>query len=88
MSRALLNNLMWGCLIAGRFILKSVEDATAEDWDAILGSNVKGYAFATKHAMRVMKTGGPKGDRKTVGECQHQAPVLLAGICRVCLVKH
>lgn len=74
-------------MIAGRFILKSVEDATAEDWDAILGSNVKGYAFATKHAMRVMKTRGPKGDRKTVGESQHQASVS-AGICCVCLVKH
>jgi NAD(P)-dependent dehydrogenase (short-subunit alcohol dehydrogenase family) len=32
-----------------------VEDASAEDWDAIIGTNVKGYAFAIKHAIRVMK---------------------------------
>lgn len=41
-----------------RFILKSVEATTSADWDAILSTNVKGYAFATKHAIRVMKQRG------------------------------
>ncbi len=37
------------------FILKSAEAATAADWDAALGSNVKGYGLTTKYAIKAMR---------------------------------
>lgn len=39
-----------------RFILRKAEDASSEEWDAVIGSNIKGYALTIKHAIRVMKT--------------------------------
>jgi hypothetical protein len=48
------------------FILKSAEAATAEDWDAALGSNVKGYGLASKYAIKAMRKspGVPKEEEE------------------------
>lgn len=44
---------------AANFVHKRVEDATAEDWHAVLGVNVLGTSFCSKHAVAAMKqTGG------------------------------
>ncbi len=39
---------------AARFVFADAAHATEEDWDRALATNVKGYAFAIKHASRVM----------------------------------
>jgi NAD(P)-dependent dehydrogenase (short-subunit alcohol dehydrogenase family) len=44
---------------AANFVHKRVEDATAEDWQAVLGVNVIGTSLCSKHAVAAMKqTGG------------------------------
>jgi len=44
---------------AASFVHKRVEDATAEDWHAVLGVNVIGTSFCSKYAVAAMKkTGG------------------------------
>ena len=43
---------------AAAFIFKRVENTTEEDWDKILGVNVKGPAFCVKAVIPAMKTGG------------------------------
>jgi NAD(P)-dependent dehydrogenase (short-subunit alcohol dehydrogenase family) len=43
---------------AGMRLYQSVVDATAESWDAILGVNVKGYAFCAKAAIPLMRRAG------------------------------
>jgi len=44
---------------AAVFIFGTVEEASSEDWDRILGVNVKGYAFCAKHsAPHLRKNGG------------------------------
>jgi NAD(P)-dependent dehydrogenase (short-subunit alcohol dehydrogenase family) len=44
---------------AGMRLYQTVVDASAESWDAILGVNVKGYAFCAKAAIPAMRrTGG------------------------------
>jgi len=39
----------------------SAEGATETDWDVVMGSNIKGYGLASKHAIRVMKATMAKG---------------------------
>ena len=44
---------------AATFVFGTVEEASEEDWDRVLGVNVKGYAFCTKHAApEIRKRGG------------------------------
>ena len=43
---------------AANFVHKRVEDATAEDWHAVLGVNVLGTSFCSKYAVAAMKAGG------------------------------
>jgi len=44
---------------AAAFIFRSVEDATAEDWDKSAAVNIRGHALLTKHILPLMKnTGG------------------------------
>ncbi|KAK9816867.1 hypothetical protein WJX72_006302 [[Myrmecia] bisecta] len=43
---------------AARFVFADAESATNEDWDAVLDTNIKGYAFAIKHAIHEMKQNG------------------------------
>ena len=44
---------------AGRRLYQTVVDASEESWDAILGVNLKGYAFCAKAAIPEMRlTGG------------------------------
>ncbi|HZP02109.1 MAG TPA: glucose 1-dehydrogenase [Terriglobia bacterium] len=44
---------------AAVFLYGTVETTTAEDWDRILGVNVKGYAFCAKHAVpHIRRRGG------------------------------
>jgi NAD(P)-dependent dehydrogenase (short-subunit alcohol dehydrogenase family) len=40
---------------AALFVFKSIETATAEDWDASAGVNIKGHALLTKSALPHMK---------------------------------
>jgi len=40
---------------AAQFIFKSVEDATADDWDQSCAVNIKGHALVTKHVLPLMK---------------------------------
>jgi NAD(P)-dependent dehydrogenase (short-subunit alcohol dehydrogenase family) len=49
---------------AAAFVYGTVETVTESDWDRVLSVNVKGAAFATKHALplmreRIAKTGAP-----------------------------
>jgi cyclopentanol dehydrogenase len=48
---ALVNN-------AGILIRKSIEDTTEEDWDRIMGINVKGVFLGTKRAIPAMRNSG------------------------------
>jgi NAD(P)-dependent dehydrogenase (short-subunit alcohol dehydrogenase family) len=43
---------------AAIFLYGTVESTTAEDWDRILGVNVKGYAFCAKHAIPHLRRRG------------------------------
>ena len=43
---------------AGILIRKSIEDTTEEDWDRIMGINVKGVFLGTKHAIPAMRNSG------------------------------
>lgn len=43
---------------AANFVHKRVEDATAEDWHAVLGVNVLGTSFCSKYAVAAMKNAG------------------------------
>lgn len=43
---------------AANFVHKRVEDATAEDWHAVLGVNVLGTSFCSKYAVAAMKAAG------------------------------
>ena len=43
---------------AAAFIFKRVEDTTEEDWDKIIGVNVKGLAFCVKAVLPAMKAAG------------------------------
>lgn len=43
---------------AARFVFGEVTDVTEEQWDAALGTNVKGYAWGLKYALRVMQRNG------------------------------
>ena len=43
---------------AALFIFKSVEFATAEDWDRTAAVNIKGHALVTKHVIPLMKNAG------------------------------
>jgi dihydroanticapsin dehydrogenase len=43
---------------AANFVHKRVEDATAEDWHAVLGVNVLGTSFCSKYAVAAMKVVG------------------------------
>ncbi|MBI1923006.1 glucose 1-dehydrogenase [Candidatus Poribacteria bacterium] len=43
---------------AAAFVFGRVEDATEEDWDRVLGTNVKGLAFCVKAVLPAMKSGG------------------------------
>lgn len=44
---------------AAAFVFGEVEDVTSDQWDRVLGVNVKGYAYAMKHTFPVFKaTGG------------------------------
>ena len=43
---------------AGILIRKSVEDTTEEEWDRIMGINVKGVFLGTKHSIPAMRTSG------------------------------
>lgn len=44
--------------IAGAMIYKSIADLTGADWSRILGINLFGAAFFTRHALRMMPRGG------------------------------
>lgn len=43
---------------AGVLVMGTVEEATEEDWDRVLGVNVKGYAFCAKYAAPYMRQKG------------------------------
>ncbi len=43
---------------AGILIRKSIEDTTEEEWDRIMGVNVKGVFLGTKHAIPAMRNSG------------------------------
>ena len=43
---------------AGILIRKSIEDTTEEDWDRIMGINVKGVFLGTKRAIPAMRNSG------------------------------
>jgi len=43
---------------AGILIRKNIEDTTEEDWDRIMGINVKGVFLGTKHAIPAMRSSG------------------------------
>src|SRR5215467_2047367 len=43
---------------AGVRLYHTVEDASAESWDEILGVNLKGYAFCAKAAIPLLRQGG------------------------------
>ena len=43
---------------AGILIRKGVEDTTEEEWDRIMGINVKGVFLGTKHAIPAMRNSG------------------------------
>ena len=43
---------------AGILIRKSIEDTTEEEWDRIMGVNVKGVFWGTKHAIPAMRNSG------------------------------
>lgn len=43
---------------AALFVFKSVEDATAEDWDRSASVNIKGHALLTKAVLPLMKNAG------------------------------
>lgn len=44
--------------IAGTMIYKSIAELTGADWNRILGINLLGTAFFTRHALRMMPRGG------------------------------
>jgi len=50
----LFNNAGVGYSERGRFFMGSVVDTPVEDWDAILGINLRGVAMGCKHAIPVM----------------------------------
>ena len=64
---------------AARFVLKSAEAATAEDWDTVLGSNLKGYGLVSKHAIRVMKATKTRGS--ATESCTSFFGVCVWGLC-------
>lgn len=39
---------------AARFVFNTATEVTDEDWERVLGTNVKGYSFAIKHVGRAM----------------------------------
>jgi len=41
---------------AARFILKSIEDSTDEDWNTVIDTNIKGVAFCTKYFIELVKS--------------------------------
>ena len=43
---------------AGILIRKAIEETTEEEWDRIMGVNVKGVFFGTKHAIPAMREAG------------------------------
>ena len=43
---------------AGILIRKSIEETTEEEWDRIMGINVKGVFLGTKHAIPAMRSSG------------------------------
>jgi len=43
---------------AASFIFKNVEEATAEDWDNICATNIRGTALVTKYVVPVMRAAG------------------------------
>lgn len=43
---------------AARFVFKSIEDATGDDWDQSYAVNIKGHALVTKHILPLMKQSG------------------------------
>ena len=43
---------------AALFVFKSVEHATAEDWDRTAAVNIKGHALVTKHVLPLFKASG------------------------------
>jgi NAD(P)-dependent dehydrogenase (short-subunit alcohol dehydrogenase family) len=43
---------------AALFVFKTVEDASAEDWDRTCAVNIRGSALVTKHVIPVMKAAG------------------------------
>jgi NAD(P)-dependent dehydrogenase (short-subunit alcohol dehydrogenase family) len=54
---------LWGRLDilvnnAASFLHRRVEDATREDWEKVLGVNVMGTSFCSRHAVEVMKSNG------------------------------
>lgn len=46
---------------AAAFVFGRIEDVTEENWDRVLGINVKGYAWMVKHALPLLRksTSGP-----------------------------
>lgn len=46
---------------AAAFVYGTVDATTGADWDRVLGVNVKGTAFACKHALPPMRKAGPGG---------------------------
>jgi NAD(P)-dependent dehydrogenase (short-subunit alcohol dehydrogenase family) len=50
---------VWALVNAGaRFLFRTVEEATAEDWRRILDINIIGTSLMTRHAVTSMKKGG------------------------------
>ena len=60
---------------AARFVFGAIEDVTENDWDLVLGTNVKGYAFCAKHAVRVMRQRGAEKGGVCGGSLVHIASI-------------
>eukprot|EP00698_Gefionella_okellyi_P020593 TRINITY_DN6484_c0_g1_i1.p1 TRINITY_DN6484_c0_g1~~TRINITY_DN6484_c0_g1_i1.p1 ORF type:complete len:256 (-),score=49.65 TRINITY_DN6484_c0_g1_i1:8-775(-) len=58
-------DILVNCAVA--FVFGTVQEATVEDWDRVLGVNVKGTALCTKHAVAPMIAAGKGGSIINVG---------------------
>ena len=51
---------------AALFVFKSIEHASAADWDASAAVNIRGHALLTKHLLPALKAAAPSGGASIV----------------------